>query len=68
VEEATSCLIRSLAETRLIVSTGQRKSRRGPAHSRKIELWAVRDEAAARLWLATHPDLDPNPVEAVTGS
>ncbi|HJZ53634.1 MAG TPA: hypothetical protein VKE74_01670 [Gemmataceae bacterium] len=52
--------VRSLAELRLIVSVGRRKSRRGIAHSRKLDLWAIRDGANARHWLATHPDLDPS--------
>ena len=51
--------VRGLAESKLIVSVGRRKSHRPVAHARKLDLWAIHDEAAARAWLRAHPDLDP---------
>ncbi len=41
----------------LIRSVDRRRSRRAPAHGRKLEVWDVNDWAAARQWLNTHPDL-----------
>lgn len=60
--------VRELAELVLIRSIGRRKSRRPAAHARKIDLWTITDPDAARAWLLLHPDLDPRPVEAVTGA
>jgi hypothetical protein len=55
----TGAAIRGLAERGLIASVGRRKSGRGVAHARKLDVWAVADLDSARLWLATHPNLDP---------
>ena len=51
--------IRGLAEQKLIVSIGRRKSHRPMAHARKLDLWAIHDAAKVRHWLATHPEIDP---------
>jgi len=47
--------VRALHEADLITSVGREKTRRPVAHARVLELWAVRDEAAARLWLLANP-------------
>jgi hypothetical protein len=57
--------VRALAELRLIHSIGRRKSRRPEAHARKLDLWAIRDDAAARQWLLIHPELGPTDGEVV---
>ncbi len=50
------------ADDGLIVSTGRRRSRRPLAHARALDLWAVRDRAAAQRWLIEHPELtEPGP-------
>jgi len=51
--------VRGLSECGLIHSVGRRKSGRCVAHSRKLDLWSVRDEVTARAWLLAHPDLAP---------
>lgn len=46
----------------LIVSTGRQRSRRPLAHARNLDVWAVRDRAAAERWLIEHPELtEPDP-------
>lgn len=53
--------VRGLAEVHLIVPTGERrKSHRPEAHARTLEVWTVRDQAAALAWLESHPEL-PEP-------
>src|SRR5438046_1221316 len=46
--------VRGLAEAGVIRSVGRCKSRRSIAHSRMLDVWAIRDEAAARRWLAKY--------------
>ena len=48
------------ADGGLIYSTGRRRSRRPLAHARNLDVWAVRDRAAAQRWLIEHPE--PGPV------
>src|SRR5947207_1946352 len=42
--------VRGLAEQVLITSVGRRKTRRGIAHARKLDVWQVTDMAKARRW------------------
>jgi hypothetical protein len=46
---------------KLIKSVGATKTRRKAAHARRLEVWSLRDEEAARLWLLTHPELVAEP-------
>jgi hypothetical protein len=57
--------VRGLSEKSLITSIGRRKSGRGVAHARKLDLWTIADLDSARLWLVTYPDLDPVAGEGV---
>lgn len=51
-----------LAEAGIIKADGVVKSRRPEAHARPVQRWRLADRAAARAWLADHPDLpDPQP-------
>ncbi|MCE9568160.1 MAG: hypothetical protein K8U57_39660 [Planctomycetes bacterium] len=50
--------VRGLAERSIITSVGRRPTRRAIAHARKLDVWAIKDEAAARHWLLTHADQD----------
>ena len=52
------------ADDGLIYSTGRRRSLRPLAHARNLDLWAVRDRAAAERWLADHPE----PTEPATAA
>jgi hypothetical protein len=47
--------VRELAELGLIESIDREPSRRPAAHSRKIEVWSVKDAERVCIWLATHP-------------
>ena len=48
------------ADDGLIFSTGRQRSRRPEAHARNLDVWAIRDRAAAERWLIEHPE--PGPV------
>jgi hypothetical protein len=48
--------IRALALDRLIVAVGRRRSARPEAHARWVDLWDIRDVAAAEGWLLNNPD------------
>jgi hypothetical protein len=49
-----------LADAGLIRAAGFKRSCRPKAHARPVTVWALADRAAARLWLAAHPEL-PTP-------
>jgi len=44
------------ADCGLICSTGRQRSRRPEAHARNLDVWAIRDRAAAERWLIEHPE------------
>jgi hypothetical protein len=51
--------VKAIADDGLIVPTGNRKrSRRPKAHARKLDVWAIRDCAAAERWLLEHLEFD----------
>jgi hypothetical protein len=56
-----------LSDVGLIRSVGRRKSRRSPAHSRHIELWAAGDPGVVVAWLTANPDLG-DPTAEVAGA
>jgi hypothetical protein len=61
----TGAAVRGLAKQGLILSIGRRKSRRGVAHARQLDLWAIADDATACAWLSKQPDLNPLLAEEV---
>ena len=52
----------ALAKAGIIEADGYRKSRRGVSHSRPVQVWRLKDRAAALAWLQAHPDR-PDPVQ-----
>ena len=56
-----------LANAGIIQSVGMVKSKRPEAHGRKIELWRLKDRAAALRWLEANP-LIPEPLAVESGN